>query len=79
MIEYNEITMDNFNKYKNEWKLIHMKDFCKKHNLPISGRKDVIKRRIDGYISTELEKVERSLNNLSLNDNINVMSNYVKF
>lgn len=80
MVEYNEITMNNFNKYKNEWKLIHMKNFCKKHKLPISGKKDEIKSRIDKYISSEIEKVERSLNNLSLKDNIDVMSkNYVKF
>ena len=79
MIEYNEITIDNFDKHKNKWKLIHMKNFCKKHNLPISGKKDEIKRNIDTYISSELSKVENSLNNLSLNDNIDITKNYVKF
>jgi ribosome-associated translation inhibitor RaiA len=80
MSEDNEITMNNFDKYKDQWKVIHMKSFCKKHNIPIAGKKVEIKMRIDTYISSELTKVEKSLSNLSINDNVNIISKkYVKF
>ncbi len=79
MYEYDEITISNFNKYKDQWKIIHMKKFCKRYNLPIAGRKEEIKKRIDIFISSELIKIEKTLNNLSINDNINMTENYIEF
>jgi hypothetical protein len=79
MHEYNEITINNFNEYKDQWKIIHMKKFCKVYNLPITGKKDEIKRRIDIFISSELAKIEKTLSNLNINDNINITENYIEF